>query len=396
MAANKQVTKPRVATPAAKTPAAKTPAAKTSAGKTSAAKRSAGKTSAARQQPVTGGVDTHGKTHHAAVVDQTGRLLGDRQFPATAAGYQALLDWLRSFGRIATVGVEGTGSYGAGLARCLTGAGVSVVEVDRPDRKTRRAKGKSDPIDAIAAARAAVSGQATGIPKTRTGPVEAIRVLRVGRRGAVKARTAAYNQLHGLITAAPEGLRVQLITQRGTALLDACLNLPVDDTQLNDPIQATSAALHAIAARIHALTAEITQADQRLRPAVAATAPRLHALYGVGPEVAGQLLSTAGDNPDRLRSEAALAHLCGIAPIPASSGRTDRHRLNRGGDRAANNAIHTITLTRMRYDPRTQAYVQRRTKQGLTKKEIIRCLKRYVVREVHHALLADFKALNTP
>ena len=349
-------------------------------------------TTRAGSRPVTGGVDTHGKTHHAAVLDQTGRLLGDAQFPAGAAGYQALLAWLRSFGRLVTVGVEGTGSYGAGLARYLSSQDVRLVEVDRPDRQTRRAKGKSDPIDAIAAGRAALSGQATGTPKTRTGPVEAIRALRVARRGAVKARTAARNQLHGLIAAAPEALREQLAGLPAIALLEACLALTADEDQLTDPVQATQAALHAIATRIQALNTEISQADQRLRPAVTKTAPRLLALPGVGPEVAGQLLATAGDNPDRLHSEAALAHLCGAAPIPASSGRTDRHRLNRGGDRAANNALHIIALNRMRYDPRTKAYVQRRTQQGLSKKDIIRCLKRYIVREIHTALLADYTA----
>ncbi|MGS2614891.1 IS110 family transposase [Micromonospora sp. LZ34] len=348
---------------------------------------------AAKKRQITGGVDTHGKTHHAAAVDRTGRVLGDQEFPATMAGYQALLAWLRSFGRVVRVGVEGTGTYGAGLARYLTGEGIELVEVDRPDRKTRRAKGKSDPIDAIVAARAALSGQASGTPKTRTGPVEAIRALRVARRGAVKARTAALNQMHGLIASAPETLRVELAALPAAALVAACADLPVNEAAMIDPTQATQAALRAIDIRIQTLTAEITQADRRLRPTVAKTAPRLCALQGVGAEVAGQLLTTAGDNPDRLRSEAALAHLCGAAPIPASSGRTDRHRLNRGGDRAANKALYTIALCRMRYDPRTKAYVERRTKQGLGKREIMRCLKRYIVREVHAALLADFAAL---
>jgi len=350
---------------------------------------------AAKKRSVTGGVDTHGKTHHAAAVDQVGRVLGDQEFPASATGYRALLAWLRSWGRVVKVGVEGTGTYGAGLARHLAAEGIELVEVDRPDRHTRRAKGKSDPIDAIAAARAALSGQACGTPKTRTGPVEAIRALRVARRGAVKARTAALNQLHGLIASAPEQLRADLVAVPASALADRCAELAVDDSRMTEPVNATGAALRAIATRVQALSAEIAQADKRLRPAVAKTAPRLSALYGAGPEVAGQLLATAGDNPDRLRSEAALAHLCGAAPIPASSGRTDRHRLNRGGDRAANNALHTIVLCRMRYEPRTRDYVERRTKQGLSKKEIMRCIKRYIVREVHTALLADFTALTT-
>jgi transposase len=348
---------------------------------------------AARKRPVTGGVDTHGKTHHAAVLDQVGRVLGDQEFAATPAGYEALLAWLRSFGRVVKVGVEGTGSYGAGLARYLATKSITLVEVNRPDRQTRRAKGKSDPIDAIAAAQAALSGRACGTPKTRTGPVEAVRALRTARAGAVKARTAALNQLHGLLTTAPEALRAALATLPAAKLVNACAALPVDDTDLANPASATAAALRAIAGRVQALTAEITEADKRLRPLVARTAPTLSALYGVGPEVAGQLLATVGDNPDRVHSEAALAHLCGAAPIPASSGRTDRHRLNRGGDRAANRALYTIALCRLHYDPRTRAYAERRTKQGLSKKEIIRCLKRYIVREVHKAIETDFANL---
>ena len=305
---------------------------------------------AAKKRSVTGGVDTHKHTHHAAALDATGRLLGDAQFPTTTDGYVALLAWLRSFGTVIAVGVEGTGSYGAGLARHLSAQRVRVIEVDRPDRKTRHRKGKSDPIDAVVAARAVQAGTATGIPKTRTGPVEAIRALQVARRGAVKARTAALNQLHGLITAAPEPIRAQL-AHTGTALLNRCTQLPVDTTRLADPAEATKAALAAVATRITALSTEITLADKRLGPIVTAAAPRTSALFGIGPDVAGQLLTTAGDNPDRLRSEAALAHLCGAAPIPASSGTTRRHRLNRGGDRAANRALHTIALSRLRYDP---------------------------------------------
>jgi transposase len=351
---------------------------------------------AAKKTQVTGGVDTHSDAHHAAAVDQTGRLLGDREFSATTDGYRDLLRWMRSLGSLVKVGVEGTGTYGAGLARYLAGERVTLVEVDRPDRKTRRAKGKSDPIDAIAAARAALSGQADGAPKTRIGPVEAIRALRVARSGAIKARTAALNQLHGLIISAPQELRDELTTQPRSALTDYCAALIVDDQRMDDPANATKAALRAIAQRVQNLDAEVAIADKQIQPVVTKTAPRLCALFGVGPEVAGQLLATAGDNPDRPRSEAALAHLCGVAPIPASSGRKDRHRLNRGGDRAANRALYTIVLCRLRHDPRTQAYADRRAKQGLGKKEIIRCLKRYVVRDVHAALIADFKALTTP
>jgi transposase len=344
---------------------------------------------------VFGGVDTHGRTHHAAAIDGAGRLLGDAEFPATAAGYQALLAWLTAFGQVVKVGVEGTGTYGAGLARHLAARGIEVIEVDRPDRKTRRRQGKSDPIDAIAAARAVLAGTATGAPKTRTGPVEAIRALRVARRGAVKARTAALNQAHGLLTSAPEALRAELAGLTSTELVARCAAFRTAADRLLEPVMGTKAALRAIARRVQALEEEIALADARLRPATTTVAPRTAALFGAGPDVAGQLLVTAGDNPERLRSEAALAHLTGISPLPASSGRTDRHRLNRGGDRAANAAIHRIVLCRMRYHAPTRAYVARRTAQGLSKKEIMRCLKRYVVREVHTALLADFDQLAT-
>jgi transposase len=261
-----------------------------------------------------------------------------------------------------------------------------VIEVDRPDRKTRRRHGKSDPIDAIAAARAVLAGTATATPKTRTGPVEAVRALRVARRGAVKARVAALNQLHGLITSAPEVLRGPLVGLTRTALVTRCAGFRIDNDHLDTPDQATKAALRAVARRVQLLDDEIALADRRIAPAITQIAPTTLALPGVGPHVASQLVITAGDNPERLRSDAALAHLCGAAPVPASSGRTDRHRLNRGGDRHANNALHTVVINRMKYHPDTRRYVKRRTAQGLSKKDIIRCLKRYVAREIYGIL----------
>ena len=301
--------------------------------------------------PVTGGVDTHGETHHAAVIDQVGREVADAEFPTTPAGYRALLAWLRAQGQLERVGVEGTGAYGAALGRYLRGQGVVIVEVDRPDRKTRRAKGKSDPIDAYAAARAALSGAASGTPKTRDGKVEAIRALRLARGSAVKARTQAINQLKSLLVTGPAELREQLRRLDSAALVEACAQLR-PGADLTDPAVAVKTALRRLATRIQTLNAEIAEADRELAPLVTAAAPRLVALMGVGPEVAGQLLVTAGDNPDRLRSEAAFAHLCGVAPIPASSGRTDRHRLNRGGDRAANSALYTVVLVPAPLRPR--------------------------------------------
>ncbi len=340
---------------------------------------------------VTAGVDTHGETHHAAVIDRLGRHLADREFPATGQGYRDLTAWLSCHGTVTAVGVEGTGAYGAELARHLTRQGLRVVEVDRPDRKTRRMKGKSDPIDAYAAATAVASNRATGTPKTRDGIVEAIRSLRVARRGAVKARTQAMNQLRQLLITGEADLRARLRDLSADALIAACARLrPGPD--LSDPAQALKFALRRLARRHQYLGEEIAGLDAELKALTARAAPALLELKGVGSDVAGQLLATVGDNPDRLRSEAAFAHLCGVAPIPASSGRRDRHRLNRGGDRAANHALHTVVLCRMRHEERTRAYVERRTSDGLAKKDIMRCLKRYVVREVYQVLTSK----NTP
>jgi len=269
---------------------------------------------------VTGGVDTHGQTHHGAALDSVGRQLGDREFPTTPAGYRALVNWLQTYGHLERVGVEGTGTYGAGLTRQLRAAGVTVVEVDRPDRKARRAQGKSDPLDAYSAARAALARKATGVPKTQDGRVEAIRLLRGARSSAVIARSGATPQLKALLVTAPAELREQLRTLSNTKLIATCARLrPTGD--IADPEQATKTALRRLARRHQYLSEEITAADTELRTLVTAAAPRLIALPGVGTEVAGQILITAGDNPDRLRSEAAFAHLCGVAPIPASSGR---------------------------------------------------------------------------
>ncbi len=334
---------------------------------------------------VTGGVDTHGQTHHAAVIDQVGRQLGDREFPTTPTGYQALLSWLQGHGTLERVGMEGTGAYGAGLARHLHAEQVDVVEVDRPDRKARRAHGKSDPLDAYAAARAALSGSATGTPKTRNGVVESIRALRVARSSAVKARTQATNQLKALLLSGPAELREQLRHLNTTTLIATCARLR-PTTELTDPEQATKTALRRLARRHQQLNEEIAEADGELRTLVAQAAPRLLALPGVGVEVAGQLLTSVGDNPDRLHSESAFAQMCGVAPVPASSGKVHRHRLNRGGDRDANKALYIVVLGRLRTCQRIRTYVERRTQEGLSKPEIIRCLKRYVAREVYLAL----------
>lgn len=342
---------------------------------------------------VIGGVDTHADSHTAAVIDAVGRILGHEQFPATGAGYQQLLSWMRSHGELGRVGVEGTGSYGAGLARFLTSSGVEVIEVDRPDRRSRRRRGKSDPLDAEAAARAVLAGTADGTPKARTGPVEAIRALRVARRGAVKARTAALNALRQMVITAPEPIRAELAGLSGQALVAAAAALEATG-ELHDPAQATRRALSRLACRCQYLSQEIAGADRELQELLTRTAPGLLERYGVGPEVAGQLLVTAGDNPARLRSEASFAALCGVSPVPASSGRTDRHRLNRGGDRAANAALYTVIMVRMQRHEPTRQYVSRRRAQGLSTSEIMRCLKRYAARELLPHILTALESAN--
>lgn len=341
------------------------------------------------------GVDTHKRTHHAAVLDaNTGRLLADHEFAATQAGYRKLLSWMGSHGTVIKAGLEGTGSYGAGLQRYLQAHEITVIEVSRPNRQDRRRQGKSDPIDAINAARAVLSESATTTPKARQGYVEAIRQIRATRRSAVKARRSALNQIHGLLGCAPERLRAKLSGYDRAALVLRCAQLRIPkDAALDDPTINARRMLRRLAKRIQMLDEEIAEANEELDELLTRHAPNLLSINGVGTEAAGQILTTAGQNIDRLKSEASLARLCGVAPIPASSGNTTRHRLHRGGDRDANSAIHLIIINRLRWHDPTKRYLDRRTEQGKSKKEVIRCLKRAVVRELYRALQAD---LNPP
>jgi transposase len=334
---------------------------------------------------IVGGVDTHLDVHVAAALDPLGALLGTRSFPATPAGHNELLTWLCSFGEPGVVGVEGTGAYGAGLLRSLASSGVEVREVIRPNRQARRRDGKSDVIDAVEAARAVLAGR-TGTPKRRDGAVEAIRVLLVARRSAVQSRQKTLVQMRHLTYTAPDRLRAglqRLSLAAFVAKAAALRGRPAEDIVTS----ATRTALTLLARRARALEREIHVIDELLAPLVTDTAPGLVALVGVGTVTAAMLLAAAGDNPERLGSEAAFAHLCGVAPLPASSGKTNgRHRLDQGGDRQANSALWRIVLVRTRCDPRTQAYVERRTKEGRSKREVIRSLKRYVAREVYRQL----------
>ncbi len=333
---------------------------------------------------LTVGVDTHLDVHVAHAVDQLGRSMATVSIPTTPAGYQDLLAWARGLGEPVAWGVEGTGAYGAALARFLAANGQAVVEVNRPDRQARRRRGKSDPVDAEAAARAVQAGQVTVTPKAGTGQVEMIRSLRVARATAMRARTQATNALHALLVTAPAELREQLRGLSATRLLGAAAEL--QPGPVISPLAAAMLALGILARRSQALSAEITTLTTQLDRLTATTAPKLVALFGVGQDSAGALLTAAGDNPDRLRSDACFAMLCGASPIQASSGKTARHRLNRGGDRQANAALYRVVLVRLRWHQPTKDYMARRLKEGKSKKEIIRCLKRYVAREVFAAL----------
>jgi transposase len=343
---------------------------------------------------ITGGVDTHLDVHVAAALDDRGTLLGVESFATTTEGYKLLLGWLSDFGPVELVGVEGTGSYGAGLTRHLRAEGIRVVEVDRPNRQRRRRKGKSDPEDAISAARAALSGDAAGEAKSRDGNVESMRVLRVARSSARKARTQALNQMRGLISTAPESIRDELRALNVFHLLERASNYRPGAKR--DIVSLTKFTLRMLAKRAIALEEEITEIDAILTPLVNETAPELVATLGIGTDAASTLLVAAGDNPERLRNEAAFAHLCGASPIDASSGKQERHRLNRSGDRQANSALWHIVITRMVYDPRTTEYIARRIKEGLTKKEAVRCLKRYIAREVYTLLPHERLGLDSP
>jgi len=335
---------------------------------------------------VTGGIDTHRDFHVAAAVDPNGGLLGVETFDTTTGGYRRLVAWLAAFGDIDLIGVEGTGSYGAGIARHLAGKGIRVVEVDRPNRQARHRAGKTDAVDAIAAARAALSGTATGVPKTRTGPIEAIRVLTVARRSAASEWTAILNQMRHICFTAPDELRTRFQDLTPITLVKTCAALKPRRSDDDIVRFTTLSTLRELGRRALFLREQKKRLDADMKPLIDDIAPGLIAVFGVGYHVAATLLIAAGDNPHRIRSEAAWAHLCGVAPIPASSGKVQRHRLNRGGNRQANSALHKIMVTRMAYDDRTRAYMTKRTKDGKTLGETSRMLKRYIAREVYHHL----------
>ena len=335
------------------------------------------------------GVDTHLDVHVGVVIDGAGRVMGTLSVGTNHDCYQQLLCWAQKFGVLRRAGVEGTGSYGAALTQVLQGSGITVLEINRPDRSRRRGRGKSDVTDAESAARAVLAGDATSIPKAHSGLAEGLRTLNLVRRSSVKAKTQTINQIRALLVSAPQAIRDVAYKPDASKCVAACAGL------LQDTVSAVLASLHTalrlLAKRWMVLNDELRELDVTLARLTKKAAPRLLSRFGVGPQTAATLLITAGDNPTRLHSEAALAALCGTSPLQALSGKVQRHRLNRGGDRHANNALWTIAMVRMRSDARTQQYVARRTGEGLSKREIHRCLKRYIVRELYPLILADLK-----
>ncbi len=330
------------------------------------------------------GVDTREEKHVAVAIDRRGARLGELHAVATTHGYAKLERWSRKLGEIQAFGIEGTGSYGAGITRYMTRRGYRVIAVNRPDRSTRYWKGKSDPIDAEMAARSVLAGVATATPKSGEGEVEMMRMLKSTKDSAIKARTQAIHQMKALIVTAPSKLRESFDALTTRAMIERCKSFRTGP--LKSPTAAAKLALRSLARRYYRLDKEVQDLHANLEHLTRVVAPALVDSYGIGPDTAATLLVAAGSNPERLYSEAAFASLCGVNPIPASSGKTNRHRLNRGGHRQANAALYRIVIVRIRHDPRTQAYMHRRTTEGMSKKEIIRCLKRYVAREVYSIL----------
>jgi transposase len=316
---------------------------------------------------IIGGIDTHQDLHTAAVVNSDGAVLGSHSFSTTRAGYRAMLRWFKSYGDLVRVGVEATGTYGAGITPHLALAGVPVLEVTGPDRSARRARGKDDALDAIAAAQAARTGQRVQAAKDRSGAVEALRVLRTTRKTAIKCRRATLQQLHNTIVASPDEVRDQVRNLTRMQLLRTCASWRPDTVSYRDPVVATRIALRSLARRVLDLNDEVADLDRLIEPLVEELGSTLTQLEGVGTDSAGEFIVVAGENPDRLRSEAGFAMLCGASPLPASSGKTQRHRLNRSGNRQANSALHIVVLCRMRTDPRTKTYVERRLNEGKRK-----------------------------
>lgn len=333
------------------------------------------------------GVDTHADSHTAVALNGLGQRLGSIEVLVTPQGFEDLVGWASSHGVLGRVGVEGTGCYGAGLCRFLQAEGLEVLEVDRPNRQRRRRNGKSDTADAEAAARAVLAGEATTIPKDRTGTVEAIRMLHIARRSAIKAQVAAVNQIKDIVVTAPEPIRAELAPLNGRQRVKVCVNYQPED--LTDPASAARTTLASLARRWLDLKAEIAELETARHKLLKELVPTLLNEYGVGDNVAAELVIAAGQNPDRFRTEAAFAALCGTSPVDASSGKQQHHRLNQGGNRQANAALYTTAIVRSRAHPETLTYIAKAKAKGRTDRHIRRCLKRALARRFHNIIKHD-------
>ncbi|MER6572841.1 IS110 family transposase [Streptomyces sp. NPDC001093] len=329
------------------------------------------------------GVDTHRDTHVAAVLSKAGNVLAAESFPATASGYRQLVEWAVRLGVVRRAGVECSGNYGAALSRYLLSQGIEVIEAPGPGRSARRRRRKSDQGDAEAAARSVLSGRARSPAKSGSGPAEIARMYMVAKDSAVKAQRQAVNQLKAILVTADPALREELANLPRRALIQACLQLSEGGEETDPVLRATRFTLHALAERIEQLRAQARVLERRLSAVIGCHYPRLVDAVGIGPHSAAVLLTAIGENSDRMRGEASFAALCGASPVEYSSGSRQHRRLNRGGNRQANAALHRVVLSRLRWDPRTQTYYERRVLEGKTRREIIRCLKRYVAREVY-------------
>jgi transposase len=331
------------------------------------------------------GVDTHADTHTAAVLDaRTGAVLARATISTDPDGYAELLTLAEAHSGLRAWALEGAGGYGAGLARHLGEEEELVIELDRPVRATRRSGAKSDAIDAERAAREALSRTNLAVPKTGS-ERGALAMHLSARRAAVQAATTAQRQLRALVITAPEVVRARFRGQSTTVMVATAVKLRPTTTSGDVEVREALSVLRTLARRVVFLTEEAEEHERDIRALVRSWRPDLLDLMGVGPIVAATVLA-AWSHPGRVRDEAAFAMLAGTAPIPASSGKTTRYRLNRSGNRQLNWALHTTVLTRLRHDPDTRAYAERRRAQGKSDREIKRCLKRYLTRTLYRQL----------
>lgn len=341
------------------------------------------------EEAVWAGIDTHAATNWLSVVDSRGSELFSGEFATDRDGSEALCGKLGELGSVAAVGVECTGTYGAGIARALADRGMDCYEVVTPGRPLRgRGCGKDDAGDALRAARQVLCGEGLAIPKSQDGWVEEVRALLVAREGLVRSCTSYANLALSMVRKAPDEIRSRF-ERLGTAkMMGVLAGLEETSASASDSIcGATMFALASLGRSWVQARRSAESLERRIGATLAKGNPALSSMYGCGPLSAAALAVAAGDNPERLTSEAAFAALCGVSPIKASSGKTERHRLNRGGDRRANRALHVIAMHRMKTDPRTISYVERRRSEGLSDREIRRCVKRYVAREAYRLIM---------